>query len=57
MEDSGETRKEDLLEMERCNLEIRRNFFAVRVAEAWNKLPEGVKKMRTTNGFENAYDV
>ena len=32
------------------------NFFSVRVVDAWNKLPDKVKKADTTNTFKNRYD-
>ena len=56
MGEEGERRKEHVLEVERSNLEIRRNFFVVRAAKAWNEIPERVKRATTTNGFKNAYD-
>ena len=52
-----EVRREDVLEVERARLEIRRNFFVVRAANAWNKLPDRVKSQETVNGFKNAYDA
>ena len=56
--DNGEeVRREDVLETERANLELRRNFFVVRAAKAWNELPDRVKTQRTVNGFKNAYDA
>ena len=45
------------MEIERANLELRRNFFVVRAAKAWNALPEKVKEQRTVIGFKNAYDA
>ena len=41
---------------QRAKLEVRRNFFTVRVEKEWNSLPEVVKAQRTVNGFKNAYD-
>ena len=55
--EEGETRREHVLEVERANLEVRRNFFVVRAAKAWNEIPERVKQATTTNGFKNAYDA
>ena len=49
-------RKEHVLEIERSNLEVRRNFFVVRAARVWNKIPERVKQATTSDGFKNAYD-
>ena len=36
-------------------LNIRRHFFSVRVTEDWNKVPGNIKKLRTLEGFKNAY--
>ena len=46
-----------MLEVERASLEVRRNFFHVRAAVEWNKLPEVVKTQKTLNGFKAAYDA
>ena len=40
----------------RAKLEVRRNFFMVRVEKEWNSLPKTVKGQRSVNGFKNAYD-
>ena len=37
-------------------LDIRRNFWSVRVCDSWNCLPDEVKCQGTTNGFKNALD-
>ena len=49
-------RRREIIIGERANLEVRRNFFHVRVEEIWNKLPEAVKAQRTVNGFKSQYD-
>ena len=49
-------RRRELIVGERVNLEVRKNFFHVRVEAVWNKLPEAVKAQRTVNGFKNQYD-
>ena len=36
-------------------LEVRKNFFTVRVTDQWNKVPSQVKQMRTANSFKKAY--
>ena len=48
--------RREVIVRERVNLEVRRNFFSVRVEAIWNKLPEEVKAQRTVNGFKNQYD-
>ena len=55
--EEGETRRENVLEVERCNLEVRKNFFIVRAAKKWNELPDEIKKATSTNSFKNAYDA
>ena len=37
-----------------ARLEVRKNFFSVRVCEAWNKLPSEVKQCRNVGHFKNA---
>ena len=37
-------------------LEIRKNFWAVRVADKWNQLPDQVKSANTVNNFKNGLD-
>ena len=41
----------------RCNNELRRNYFSVRVVERWNSLPSRVREAKTLNLFKNLYDV
>ena len=36
-------------------LEVRRNFFTVRVTELWNRVPTDIKNKRTIDAFKNAY--
>ena len=53
----GETvRRREVLVGQRANLEVRKNFFNVRVVSSWNLLPEEVKAAASTNAFKNAYD-
>ena len=44
------------LEMKRTNLDIRKNFFSIRVVKGWNQLPEAVKGSMTLYAFKNSYD-
>ena len=37
-------------------LEIRRNFFSVRVCDSWNALPLDIRMSGTLNSFKNNYD-
>ena len=36
-------------------LEVRRNFFTVRVTKQWNQVPTEIKNKRTVDAFKNAY--
>ena len=49
-------RKMEVIVGARCQLDVRRNFFTMRVEKEWNKLPEVVKAQRSVNGFKNHYD-
>ena len=49
-------RRREVIVGQKAKLEVRRNFFTVRVEKEWNSLPEAVKAQRTVNGFKNAYD-
>ena len=49
-------RRREVIVRERTNLEVRRNFFTVRVEKTWNAMPETLKAQRTINGFKNEYD-
>ena len=44
------------LKMKRTNLDIRKNFFSIRVVKGWNQLPEAVKGSMTLYAFKNSYD-
>ena len=47
-------KRREVIIAERAKLEVRRNFFMVRVEREWNSLPETVKGQRSVNGFKNA---
>ena len=47
---------DDLLVPERCNLNVRKNFFACRVVNDWNSLPSYVRESESVNSFKNNYD-
>ena len=51
-----EERKMEVIVGARANLDVRKNFFSLRVENKWNKLPEVVKEQRNVNGFKNHYD-
>jgi ribonuclease P/MRP protein subunit RPP40 len=36
-------------------LEVRRNFFTVRVIDDWNRIPSNIKRITTASGFKDAY--
>ena len=50
-------RREDVIKQERFHLEVRRNFFNVRVPRVWNMLPGHVKAAATVNLFKNRIDA
>ena len=54
--DGEAVRRRDVIVPQRTNLEIRKHFFTIRVAEEWNRLPDAVKASTTVNAFKNAYD-
>ena len=54
--EGGLERRREVIVGQRAKLEVRKNFFTVRVEKEWNSLPEMVKAQRTVNGFKNAYD-
>ena len=37
------------------SLEVRRNFFTVRVTQQWNQVPTDIKNLRTVDVFKNAH--
>jgi ribonucleases P/MRP protein subunit RPP40 len=45
----------DNLVPRRAQHEYRRNFFSLRVVDAWNRLPAAVKAAKTAAGFKNQY--
>ena len=54
--ESGTEKKTHVLDQECARLEIRKNFFNVRIVKDWNNLPEEVRRQKSVNGFKNAYD-
>lgn len=40
----------------RARLDIRQNFFSIRVVDKWNSLPSQIKSAKSINAFKNAYD-
>ena len=53
----GEIRRAHVLKIESARLEVRRNFFTVRAAKAWNEIPGHVQNQTSVNGFKKAYDA
>ena len=43
--------------VEKCRLNVRKNFFVNRVVNDWNDLPIEVKYATSTNAFKNQYDA
>ena len=40
----------------RLYMDIRKNFFSIRVVKGWNQLPEAVKGSMALYAFKNSYD-
>ena len=38
-----------------CRLDVRRNFFSVRVAQQWNSIPSSIKQSGSIGSFKKAY--
>ena len=55
-EEGGVERRPDTLRKERTRLEVRKNFFTVRVGRVWNALPPNVKAATLVNMFKNKID-
>ena len=51
--EEGIVKKEYALEQEQSRLEVRKNFYNVRVVKEWNEIPEEVKKQKSVNGFKS----
>ena len=54
--EEGVRKKAHVLKMESARLEVRKNFYNVRAAKAWNDIPQSVKEQTSVNAFKNAYD-
>jgi len=44
------------LKVQRCRLQVRQNFFSVRIVNLWNKLPESVVESSSVNVFKKRLD-
>ena len=52
----GATRRPDVIRGESARLEVRKNFYNVRICKKWNDIPDEVKTQKSVNAFKNAYD-
>jgi hypothetical protein len=43
------------LRMRQCRMEIRRNFFSVRVVDSWNNIPDNVRSVAKSEQFQQQY--
>ena len=55
--DEGEEQRQNVLFRENVRLDVRKNFFTVRVVQEWNSLPDIVKGQKSINAFKNQYDA
>lgn len=56
-EEGERERREWVIKKERFRLEVRKNFFTVRVVDAWNNLPATVKNASNVNMFKSRIDA
>ena len=54
--EDGVRKKAHVLRVESARLEVRKNFYNIRAARAWNEIPQSVKETTSVNAFKNAYD-
>ena len=54
--EQGETRRDDMITKEHVRLEIRKNFFTVRIVNRWNELPDEIRGQKSVNSFKNVLD-
>ena len=54
--EEGETRRKNVLKIEKARLDIRKNSYMVRAAHVWNGIPDDVREKKTVNGFKAAYN-
>ena len=56
MSETGPKTKSHIMNVPACRLDIRKNFYSVRIVNEWNCLPEEIKSAKSTNQFKNLYD-
>ena len=44
------------VQKQEANIDLRRNFWSVRVVDQWNGLPDSVKECETVDYFKNSID-
>ena len=49
-------RRSDVMEKVRFQKDVRKNFYTVRVADGWNRLPAEVRDQKSVNAFKVALD-
>ena len=49
-------KKDNVLFMRNVRLDVRKNFFTIRVVQEWNRLPDDVRQQKTVHAFKNKYD-
>lgn len=54
-EDNKAYRRESIYK-QHANLELRKNFFTLRVTDEWNRLPDAIRNAKSVNAFKNSLD-
>ena len=56
-EEGESMHRADIIKKESFRIDVRKNFFTVRVAEMWNNLPYHIKNATTINMFKSRIDA
>ena len=54
--EEGEENRSDVIYKGCVRLDARKFFFAERVAQKWNGLPDSLRNQKSINAFKNGYD-
>ena len=51
----GESKKTHIMNVPACRLDVRKNFYSLRITRTWNNLPEQARNAKSINEFKNWY--